>query len=63
MIRKEIKEEIWDVDGKFKLAETEKGETAEEKCQQHALTSQGIRPGRPNSQFRIPVRRFTPTAW
>jgi hypothetical protein len=45
---------------KLKLTETEKYEAGEEQSQEHAHnflhkgdSSQGICPGRPNSQFRI----------
>jgi hypothetical protein len=56
---------------KSKFTDTEKGKTGEEQSQEHThnflrnqgYCSQRIRPGKPNSQFRITLWRFTVTAW
>jgi hypothetical protein len=55
---------------KFKLTETEKGETGEVQSQEHAHflwhqrnSSQWIRPGMPSREFRILLWRFTVTGW
>jgi hypothetical protein len=57
----------WAVYGKYKLTETEKGETVEEQSQEHAHhflwheddCSQRIRPDRSNSYFRVLLWGFT----
>jgi hypothetical protein len=56
---------------KSKITETEKGETGEEQSQEHAHRflwlqcdcSQRVRPGMPNSQFRLLLWCLTATMW